>query len=111
MQFALPPRKGHQAHPYARSPRISLQRRKQLKAVAVLGFALLSILFLFSHFFSSSESKSTTIVSGGPEVVLVTVLDHDVLSESYIKKLKKNREYYASRHGKHEPNLASEIFG
>lgn len=67
----------------------------------MLGFALLSILFLASHFFSSSDTESAAILSSAPEVVLVTVFDRDVLSKSYIEKVKKNREYYAARHGKH----------
>ncbi|KAJ9222184.1 CAZyme family GT34 [Paecilomyces variotii] len=99
MQFALPPRKSPHAHPYPRSSRLSFQRRRQLKAAAVLGFALLSILFLASHFFSSSDTESAAILSSAPEVVLVTVFDRDVLSKSYIEKVKKNREYYAARHG------------
>lgn len=109
MQFALPPRKSPHAHPYPRSSRLSFQRRRQLKAAAVLGFALLSILFLASHFFSSSDTESAAILSSAPEVVLVTVFDRDVLSKSYIEKVKKNREYYAARHGKHCPSVHREI--
>lgn len=101
MQFALPPRKDPPL-PYARSPRISFQRRKQLKAVALLAFAVLSVLFLLSHLFASGTS-SASVPAGTASVVIVTVLDRAALSDSYIKKVVHNREDYAKRHGKPSP--------
>lgn len=99
MQFALPPRKNPPL-PYAHSPpRISFQRKKQLKAVALLAFAALSVLFLLSHVFASATSSSATVPAGTSSVVIVTVLDREALSDSYIRKIVSNREDYAKRHG------------
>ncbi|KAI9931327.1 hypothetical protein ASPWEDRAFT_166723 [Aspergillus wentii DTO 134E9] len=99
MQFALPPRKSPHAHPYARSSsRLSYQRRQQLKTVAVLGFAILTIFFLLSHFFSSNTT-SIAVPAGTSSVVIVTVLDRAALSDNYIQKIVRNREDYAKRHG------------
>ncbi|KAL2215903.1 alpha-1,6-mannosyltransferase subunit [Thermoascus aurantiacus ATCC 26904] len=99
MQFALPPRKSSYSFPYARSSRPSPQRRKQLKTVAVFGFAIVTFFFLLCRIFSSSSPDAVSIPAGTPNVVIVTVLDHDALSESYISKIKKNREDYAARYG------------
>ncbi|KAL1969517.1 hypothetical protein VTN77DRAFT_8955 [Rasamsonia byssochlamydoides] len=101
MQFALPPRKSSHAPPYApRSSRFSFQRRRQLKTVALVGFVFVSFLFLLSRIFSSSSGPAAAAIpSGTPNVVLVTVLDREALSDSYIQKIKRNREDYAARHG------------
>lgn len=102
MQFALPPRKSSHAPPYVpRSSRFSLQRRRQLKTIAIVSFAFVSILFLLSRIFSSSGHATAAIPSGTANVVLVTVLDREALSDSYIQKIKTNRENYAARHGKY----------
>ncbi|RJE23062.1 Alpha-1,6-mannosyltransferase subunit [Aspergillus sclerotialis] len=98
MQFALPPRKNPPL-PYAHSPRISFQRKKQLKAVALLAFAVLSVLFLLSHVFASATSSPATGPAGTSSVVIVTVVDREALSDSYIRKIVSNREDYAKRHG------------
>ncbi|PYH96254.1 hypothetical protein BO71DRAFT_448802 [Aspergillus ellipticus CBS 707.79] len=98
MQFALPPRKTPIAPPYARSSRFSLQRRKQFKAVAILGFALLVVFFLLSQLFYTSTGTSAVPV-GTPSVVIVTVLDRAGFSNEYTQKIVKNREDYAKRHG------------
>lgn len=99
MQFALPPR-GGQLPPYGRtSSRISLQRRRQLKVAAIIGLAVLSLLFILSHFRSSSTT-SIAAPTGTSGVVIVTVLDRAALSDKYIQRVKKNREDYAKRHGK-----------
>jgi mannan polymerase II complex MNN11 subunit len=97
MQFALPPRRSPHP-PVARSSRLPLHRRKQLKTVALLAFAVLSILYLLSHFYSSSTSLVAPAATTG--VVIVTLLDHERFSESYLSKVVANREDYAKRHGK-----------
>lgn len=99
MQFAFPPRRSLHTPPYARSSRIPLHRRKQLKAVALVGIVIFTLLYLLSHLFSSS-STSIAAPAGTASVVIVTVLDRELLSESYIKKIVANREDYAKRHGK-----------
>ncbi|KAE8144930.1 galactosyl transferase GMA12/MNN10 family-domain-containing protein [Aspergillus avenaceus] len=98
MQFALPPRRNLNAPPYIRSSRLSLQRRKQLKAVAILGFALLTVFFLLSQFFYTSTGTAA-VSAGTPSLVIVTVLDRVRWSDTYIQKIIKNREDYAKRHG------------
>lgn len=97
MQFALPPRRSPHL-PVARSSRLPLYRRKQLKTVALFAFAVLSILYLLSHFYSSSTSLVAPAATTG--VVIVTLLDHERFSESYLSKVIANREDYAKRHGK-----------
>ncbi|PKY02636.1 subunit of Golgi family mannosyltransferase complex [Aspergillus campestris IBT 28561] len=97
MQFAVPPRRNLQS-PYGRAPRFSLQRRKQLKAVGILAFALLAVFFLLSQLFYTSTGTSA-VPAGTPSVVIVTVLDRALFSDAYIQKIIKNREDYAKRHG------------
>ncbi|KAE8359813.1 galactosyl transferase GMA12/MNN10 family-domain-containing protein [Aspergillus caelatus] len=98
MQFALPPRRNVNAPLYGRSSRLSLQRRKQLKAVAILGFALVAIYFLLSQLFYSSTGTPTA-PAGTSSLVIVTVLDRARWSADYIQKITKNREEYAKQHG------------
>ncbi|KAE8392064.1 galactosyl transferase GMA12/MNN10 family-domain-containing protein [Aspergillus alliaceus] len=98
MQFALPPRKNLNAPLYGHSSRLSLQRRKQLKAVAILGFALLVIYFLLSQLFHSSTGTPAA-PAGTSSLVIVSVLDRVRWSSDYIQKITKNREDYAMRHG------------
>lgn len=96
MQFALPPRRSPQPLP---SSRLSSYRRKQLKSVAVLALAILSLLYLL-RYFSSSTSTSVVAPVGTSGVVIVTLLDRQRYSDSYLKKIVANREDYAKRHGK-----------
>lgn len=65
---------------------------------AILGFAVISLFFLFSYLHSSSIIS--TIPAGTSGIVIVTVLDRAALSEKYIHRIKKNREDYAKQHGK-----------
>ncbi|KAJ5635756.1 uncharacterized protein N7484_009069 [Penicillium longicatenatum] len=96
MQFALPPRKNQHTLPGARSSRLPLYRRKQLKTVAVFAVAVFSIFYLLTHLYSSSSSAAPAGTAG---VVIVTLLDRESFSESYINKIITNREDYAKRHG------------
>ena len=98
MQFALPPRKSPHPLPGARSSRLPLYRRKQLKTVALFAVAILSILYLLTHLYSSNTT-SIAAPAGTAGVVIVTLLDREHFSESYISKIKANREDYAKRHG------------
>jgi mannan polymerase II complex MNN11 subunit len=99
MQFALPPRRSPHPVPFSRSPRMSSYRRKQLKSIAVLAFAILSLIYLL-HYLYSSSSTSVAGPVGTSGVVIVTLLDRQRFSESYLKKIIANREDYAKRHGK-----------
>jgi mannan polymerase II complex MNN11 subunit len=74
-------------------------RRKQLKSIALLAFALLTILYLLHHIYLLS-STSITASTDNSSVVIVTLLDRERFSESYAKKIVANREDYAKRHGK-----------
>lgn len=98
MQFALPPRRSPHPLPSARSSRLPLYRRKQLKVLALVACAILSILYLLSHLFSSNSTSLVAPAATG-SVVIVTLLDREQLSEHYINKIVANREDYAKRHG------------
>ncbi|KAJ5701906.1 hypothetical protein N7488_009454 [Penicillium malachiteum] len=98
MQFAVPPRKSPHPLPGARSSRLPLYRRKQLKTIGLFAFALLVILYLLTHLSSSSSSSIATPAGTAGPVVIVTLLDREHWSESYINKIIANREDYAKRH-------------
>lgn len=97
MQFALPPRR-NPVLPGARSSRLPRYRKKQLKTVGLFAFAILSILYVFSHLYSSTSISFAT-PTGTAGVVIVTLLDRKQMSESYVDKIITNREDYAKRHG------------
>jgi mannan polymerase II complex MNN11 subunit len=75
-----------------------IYRRKQLKSVAILAFAILSLLYIIHHLYATSASVVASASTSG--VVIVTLLDRQQFSESYINKIVTNREDYAKRHGK-----------
>ncbi|KAJ5700099.1 hypothetical protein N7536_003112 [Penicillium majusculum] len=98
MQFALPPRRSPHPVPLSRSSRMSSYRRKQLKSAAVLALAILSLIYLLRYlYFSASTSVVAPVGTSG--VVIVTLLDRQRYSDSYLKKIVANREDYAKRHG------------
>lgn len=110
MHFALPPRKGAQSPPYARAAaRISATRRTkrfQLAGYCLLG--LLTIWLLLRYTLLNSSTELPALVQDlEPNIVIVTVLDDDpaVMSEEYIRKIKANRDDYASRHGRPQDQL------
>lgn len=108
MHHALPPRKSSKAPPFApRTSNLSLQRRRQLKALGLIVFGLIFVLFVLSRFFSFSVSEqiAAVIPSGTASVVLVTLFDKQVLSDRYTQWIQTNREDYASRHGNPHPHL------
>lgn len=108
MHHALPPRKSSKAPPFAlRTSNLSLQRRRQLKTLGIIVFALIFVLVVLSRFFSFSVSEqiAAVIPSGIANVVLVTLFDRQVLSDRYAQWIQSNREDYASRHG----NLHSDL--
>ena len=63
---------------------------------AVAGCTLLFLIFLTTRLFASSAERAPP---GTPDIVLVTVLDHESMSKEYISKIEENRKYYATRHG------------
>ncbi|KAI4161761.1 MAG: hypothetical protein LQ342_004593 [Letrouitia transgressa] len=96
MHFALPPRKTSNPPPYARASRTSSLRRRQLQFGAIIGCALLVLIFLISHLFGRGAER---IPPGTPEVVIMTLMDEENMSKEYINKIKENRKDYAARHG------------
>jgi len=110
MHFALPPRKTSHPPPYARAAaaRNSSDRRRKLYQLgSYVVFGVLTIYLIFYCVFSSrhaGEEEIESIPPGTPPVVIVTVLDEEHMSPDYIKKIKTNREDYASRHGNPPPN-------
>lgn len=102
MHYALPPRKSSTAPPFPpRSSLSSLQRRRQLKTVGIVLFVIFSALFLLSRYsYTPTRGVIKAVVPAGtPSVVLVTLFDNEVLSQTYAQNIKTNREDYASRHG------------
>lgn len=96
MHFALPPRKSSNPPPYARRSRPSpLLRRKGLQLVAICVCGALFFLFVCSRLFPSSDR----VPPGTPKVVIVTPLDRNAFSSTYIGRIVTNRESYAARHG------------
>ena len=63
---------------------------------AVAGCTLLFLIFLTTRLFSSSAEQPPP---GTPNVLLVTVLDHESMSKEYISRIEENRRDYAARHG------------
>ena len=101
MQFAFPPRKTSNPPPYSRPSRSTIQRRNELRTTAVLGCAIVSILFLV-YYMSASNAPAVAGGSGTLEkskVVIVTVVDDETYGSEYIQRMKENREDYAKRHG------------
>ncbi|KAI9369252.1 galactosyl transferase GMA12/MNN10 family-domain-containing protein [Aspergillus egyptiacus] len=98
MHFALHPRKGPVVPPYARFSFLIQQHRKQLKAIAILGVALVAVFLLLSQLFYTSTG-TVAVSRGTPNVVIMTVLDPTLYSENYLQKIVRNREDYAERHG------------
>lgn len=102
MHFALPPRKTSFPPPYARVSALntSSQRRRQIQYLAYVLFGVLTIYLLFSFFSSDVVAAQDGTISEEASVVIATVLDESRMSDEYISMIKKNREDYASRHGK-----------
>ena len=70
----------------------------------IIFLASLAVFFAIVRSLSSLDT-SDYIPPGSPEVVIVTLLD-DTLSKSYIDKIKENREYYATQHGKFNAHIS-----
>jgi len=102
MHFALPPRKSSFPPPYARaSARNSLERRRrQVQYIGCLVFGILTLYLLFSLFSSRDTPAQHGPISEDSTVALVTVLDESSMSDEYMSMIRKNRDDYASRHGR-----------
>ncbi|KAL1973306.1 hypothetical protein VTN31DRAFT_5941 [Thermomyces dupontii] len=103
MHYALP-RKSSNPTRFAPRSTFTLKRRRQLKTLALIVLAGVALFLLVTRLLApSSSSGNGTISTFGSSavapVVLVTVLDSERWSQSYIEKIKRNREDYAKRHG------------
>ncbi|KAL9098991.1 MAG: hypothetical protein Q9163_005446 [Psora crenata] len=96
MHFAMPPRKTSQPPPYARVSRSSPVRRKQLQFGGMVLCGLLFLIYIATSLFSS---QSEQVPAGTPEVVVVTVLDDETMSEHYRQRIVENRNFYAQNQG------------
>ena len=109
MHFALPPRKTSQPPLYARASRKPPRfRQQQSKLLGYVVCGLLTIYLLFPYF-SLSEILVDSLPPGTPRVVIVTVFEEQHMSETYIQKIKANREDYAARHGDYGPRQLVEL--
>lgn len=103
MHFAFPPGKSS-THPlpFRRPVRSNYQRRRQLQLGAILLFALLITLYFGRRLLApqTASSRAQHIPAGTPEIVIVTVLDKEYMSERYRDRVVENRNYYAKKHGK-----------
>lgn len=109
MHFALPPRKSSHPPPYARSLRSSPIRRKQIQLGAWVGCAALATLtiYLVLRLLSFSPDR---IPGGTSDAVIVTLIDPEHMSDSYISRIKENRKDYANRHGFYPKKPATSVW-
>lgn len=105
MHFALPPRKTSHPPPYARkttSNALAQRRRRLLQVVGCIVLAIITFYITLSHLLGSSTQhidNGPSAIEGRQDVVLVTVLDNETMSEEYVRMIKANRDHYAARHG------------
>ncbi|KAK1596126.1 galactosyl transferase GMA12/MNN10 family protein [Colletotrichum navitas] len=99
MHFAYPPRKSSNPPPFRpRTSRIPpLVRRSRLKVIAAVALMFLGFIYLLAGFLRSPSGPH--LPSGEPPVVIVTVLDEDNYSKSYLSGIRDNRKQYAQLHG------------
>ena len=97
MHLALPTRKSSNPPPYANrsSSRYPVLRRSRIQGLIAGVVGVAALLFLLSKLLGGGES----IPSGTPPVVIVTVLDAQKNTKSYLSGVKENRIDYAAKHG------------
>lgn len=100
MHFAFPPRKTSRPPPYvaaanARSQGSFLTRR-MARQLAVYALVALTFLYIVKNWFFSGPAAEY-IPAGTPPVVIVTTFDDD-LAESFMEKIRLNRNTYAEKH-------------
>jgi mannan polymerase II complex MNN11 subunit len=69
--------------------------------------AVFTFLYVVTRALSISPTVEV-IPPGTPEIVIVTVLDHD-MPKGYVERIKENREDYAKRHGKSKAATRQDI--
>jgi mannan polymerase II complex MNN11 subunit len=106
MHFALPPRKTSHPPPYARntsSNALVHRRRRQLQIAGYAILALLTLYLVLRHTLLADADHTSTGpagIDGQQDIVIVTLLDHEVMSKEYVHMVKTNRDHYAARHGR-----------
>jgi len=110
MHFAMPPRKTSRPPPYAARqsglqipPALkNLLRRDKLRSIVLGVLGLLTVFWLLRRAGGGGSSTSVNLprvaIGSGPPVVIVTVLDPKA-DPTWTKKVRKNREDYAKKHG------------
>lgn len=105
MHFALPPRKSSQPPPYTRVAARSRQNRQrsQVQIAGVVILCLISFWFflrtVLSPFSNQGIAEEEDVSDDHFNIVIVTVLDEESMSEAFVSKVKANRDDYAARHG------------
>ncbi|KAK2001848.1 galactosyl transferase GMA12/MNN10 family protein [Colletotrichum falcatum] len=99
MHFAYPPRKSSNPPPFRpRTSRISpFFRRSRLKIIAAGALFFLGFIYLLAGALRSPSGPH--VPSGKPPVVIVTVLDEENFSKTYLESIRDNRKQYAQLHG------------
>ncbi|KAH7046569.1 galactosyl transferase GMA12/MNN10 family-domain-containing protein [Macrophomina phaseolina] len=101
MHFAFPPRKTSRPPPYVAAANVRSQgsflTRRMARQLAVYALVALAFLYMLKHWVSAGPAAEV-IPAGTPPVVLVTTFDDD-LEESFMEKIRLNRETYAEKHG------------
>ncbi|KAI0601893.1 galactosyl transferase GMA12/MNN10 family-domain-containing protein [Biscogniauxia sp. FL1348] len=98
MHYAYPSRKSSNPPPYLpRSSRFPKLRRSHLRTVALLGLAIVALIWLFSG--GSKHHGSSRTISGKPRAVVVTVFSDATDNTAYMKNIRENRLQYAEKHG------------
>ena len=72
--------------------------RKQRTLGVVIFCISLVAFFIFLRIVTPASITTANVPAGTPEVVIVTVID-DQVSQTYLDKIKHNREDYASQYG------------
>ena len=101
MHFAYPPRKSSNPPPFRpRSSNLLMFRRGRLQALLLVLVCFLAGFYLLSGSKNPPQKPSPKRVpSGGPSVVIVTVIDPSTYNNAYLNTIRENREQYAERHG------------
>ena len=102
MHFALPPRKTSHPPPYARAAAKSSAsnlRRRQIRTLGYVVLGALTLYLILTFFFSLSTTQDSDQIEDDVDIVIVTVFDHETMSNDYIKMIRANRDDYAARHG------------
>lgn len=99
MHFTYPPRKNSNPPPFRpRSSQFPTFRRSRPRALLLLLVTAIVGLWLLLRS-RGPEVYHEHVPKGNPPVVILTVVDSTLYSETFLKSIRENREDYAARHG------------